>query len=121
MLKSKFLSALAKSLVVYLFGGEILIVHAQHELPKSTYSPKVSPASDQAEQAIRRLTVAPGLRTDLFAAEPHLANPVAFCFDERGKVYVAETFRLGAGVGDIRGIMTWLNDELASRSVDERL
>src|SRR2546429_10019207 len=50
-----------------------------------------------------------------------LANPVAFDFDEKGRAYVCETFRLNAGVDDIRGIMDWLDEELASRSVDERL
>ena len=35
-----------------------------------------------------------GLKVELFAAEPLLANPVAFCIDEQGRFYVAETFRL---------------------------
>ncbi|HZR18589.1 MAG TPA: PVC-type heme-binding CxxCH protein [Verrucomicrobiae bacterium] len=81
----------------------------------------IAPASDEAEQAIKRFTPAPGLKVDLWAAEPLLANPVAFNFDEKGRAYVCETFRLGAGVDDIRGIMDWLNEELASRTVDERL
>lgn len=98
-------------------------LNAQHQIakPGSSYNPKVAPASDAAEQAIKRFVVTPGLKVDLFAAEPHLANPVAFCFDEKGRVYVAETFRHSAGVGDIRGIMSWLDDELASRSVDDRM
>ena len=29
----------------------------------------------------------------MWAAEPLLANPVAFCFDEKGRCFVAETFR----------------------------
>ena len=41
---------------------------------------------------------APGLKVDLWAAEPLLANPVAFNFDEHGRAYVCETFRLHAGV-----------------------
>ncbi|PYL00107.1 MAG: heme-binding protein [Verrucomicrobia bacterium] len=75
----------------------------------------------QGELAIRKFQVAPGLKVDLWAAEPMLANPVAFNFDEKGRAYVCETFRLNAGVDDIRGIMDWLDEELASRSVDERL
>ena len=31
---------------------------------------------------------------DLFAAEPLLANPVAFHIDEQGRFFVVETFRL---------------------------
>src|SRR5213083_1697407 len=81
----------------------------------------VAPASDEAELAIKRFQVAPGLKVDLWAAEPMFANPVAFSFDERGRAYVCETFRLNAGVDDIRGIMDWLDEELASRTVDDRL
>ena len=81
----------------------------------------IAPASDEGQLAIKRFKPAPGLKVDLWAAEPLLANPVAFCFDEKGRAYVCETFRLGAGVDDIRGIMSWLDEELASKTVDERL
>ena len=39
-----------------------------------------------------------GLKVELFAAEPLLANPAAFSIDEKGVAYVAETFRLNEGV-----------------------
>src|SRR5437763_3406084 len=81
----------------------------------------VATASDEGELAIKKFQVPPGLKVDLWAAEPMLANPVAFNFDEEGRAYVCETFRLNAGVDDIRGIMDWLDEELASRSVDDRL
>ena len=61
------------------------------------YSPPIAPASDQAQRAIRSFRVPAGLKVELFAAEPLLANPVAFCVDEKGVVYVAETFRLQRG------------------------
>src|SRR5579862_6682510 len=99
-----------------------LAATAQHKLSTPQEGDVyVAPASDEAEQAIKRIKPASGLKVDLWAAEPMLANPVAFCFDEKGRVYLCETFRLGAGVDDIRGIMSWLDEELASRSVDERL
>ena len=62
-----------------------------------------------------------GLRVELFAAEPMLANPVAFCLDEKGVAYVAETFRLGDGVTDTRNHMDWLDDDLACRTVADRV
>src|SRR5882724_9904051 len=83
--------------------------------------PFIAPASNEGEMAIKLFQVAHGLRVDLWAAEPMLANPVAFNFDEKGRAYVCETFRLHAGVDDIRELMDWLDEELASRSVDERL
>ena len=50
-----------------------------------------------------------------------LANPVCFAFDEKGRFYVAETFRLHDGVTDIRGHMDWLDDDLACRTVADRV
>src|SRR5438128_2578444 len=96
---------------------------AQHQVDRapSSKKPFVAPASDEAELAIRKFQVAPGLKVSLWAAEPMFANPVAFTFDEKGRAYVCETFRLNAGVEDIRGIMDWLDEELASRTVDDRL
>jgi len=49
-----------------------------------------------------------------WAPEPLLANPVAICTDEKGRWYVAETFRLHAGVTDIREHM-----ELAQRRIGQ--
>ena len=63
----------------------------------------------------------PGVKADLWAAEPHVANIVSFAFDEKGRCYVAETFRLHAGVTDNRGHMDWLDDDLAARTVGDRL
>ena len=63
----------------------------------------------------------PGLTVELFAAEPLLANPVAFCLDEKGVVYVAETFRHSDGVTDTRNHMNWLDDDLACRTVADRV
>src|SRR6266487_1899897 len=83
--------------------------------------PFVAPASNEGEMAMKLFQVAPGLKVDLWAAEPMLANPVAFNFDEKGHAYVCETFRLHSGVDDIRGIMDWLDEELACRTVDDRL
>jgi len=109
-------------LVGVVLWGLPFLAKAQHKLSAAqetaTY---VAPASNEGELAIKHIKPSPGLKVDLWAAEPMLANPVAFSFDEKGRAYVCETFRLAAGVDDIRGIMTWLDEELASRTVDERL
>ncbi len=89
--------------------------------PPEPYSPKIAPASDEAEQAIKGFRVTPGFNVEVFAAEPLLANPVAFCVDERNRFYIAETFRYHAGVTDTRSHMYWLNDDLASRTIEDRL
>jgi quinoprotein glucose dehydrogenase len=110
------------SILVFAVAALPFVAEAQHKLSTAQEGQSyIAPASDEGELAIKRIKPAPGLKVDLWAAEPMLANPVAFCFDEQGRAYVCETFRLGAGVDDIRGIMDWLDEELASRSPDERM
>src|SRR5262249_30749291 len=87
----------------------------------STPAPRIASASTEGEEAIKRFRLPQGFKAELVAAEPLLANPVCFCIDEQGRFYVAETFRLHAGVTDIRGHMNWLDDDLASASVEDRV
>src|SRR6266852_1134772 len=89
--------------------------------PTQPFQPKIAAASDEPRQAMARISVPAGLKIELFAAEPLLANPVAFCFDEQGRCYVAETFRIQHGVTDNRNHMSWLDDDLASRTVADRV
>ena len=83
--------------------------------------PKLKPASNAGEEAIAKMRPAPGLKVELYAAEPMLANPVALNFDEKGRCYVIETWRFERGVIDIRGHMDWMDDDLACRTVEDRL
>src|SRR5947209_10369994 len=85
------------------------------------FDPKIAAASNDASFAIKRIRVPRGLEVSLFAAEPMLANPVCFCVDEKNRFYVAETFRLHDGITDVRGHMDWLDDDLASRTVADRV
>lgn len=85
------------------------------------YSPLVQGPSNEAMLALKRIRVPRGMKVDLFAAEPLLANPVCFCTDEHGRFYVAETFRIHSGVEDLRDHMDWLDDDLASRTVEDRI
>ncbi len=85
------------------------------------YEPRVAAASDEGAKSLKRIRTPKGLTGTVWAAEPLLANPVCFCFDEKGRCYVAETFRLNRGVTDNRRHMNWLDDDLASRSVADRV
>lgn len=91
------------------------------DVPRPAYSPSIAPASKEGERAIQTFTAPEGFTFELFAAEPQLANPVAFYVDHQGNFYVAETFRHQKGVGDMRAHRDWLVDDLASRSVEDRL
>ena len=84
-------------------------------------TPQIAPASAEAANVLKNIQPPAGMKVDLWAAEPMLANPVALSIDERGRVFVAETHRLGSSVLDIRNYMFLLDDDLASRSVEDRL
>src|SRR5579884_2271865 len=82
--------------------------------------PRIAPASNEGQRETKRIQAPSGMRADLWAAEPLLANPVCFAIDEHNRIYVAETFRLHRGVTDIRGHMNWLIEDLACRTVGDR-
>lgn len=112
--------------IITIFAVVIVVISAiwlasAAEPEDKLYSPRVATASDEPAKAIKRMKLPQGVEASVWAAEPLLANPVAFCFDEKGRCYVAETFRLNAGVTDNRGHMNWLNDDLASRTVADRV
>ena len=90
------------------------------EANKPAFEFKVFPATDEGEMSIKKFKLDKDLKCELFAAEPLVANIVAFSIDEKGRFYVAETFRVGEGVIDNRGHMDWLDEDLNSRSVDDR-
>ena len=54
----------------------------QDHLPNQPYSPA---------QSLQRMSVPDGFRVELVAAEPDLVNPIAMCFDDRGRIWVTES------------------------------
>ena len=88
---------------------------------KPVYAPKVSGASDRAAKAMSAMTVDPGFRLGLFAAEPDVANIVCLWIDDLGRVYVGESFRQAEkGIPDNRDHGEWLLDDLRSETVADR-
>ncbi len=84
-------------------------------------TPQIAPASDEAQLALKRFQMPTGFSVELFAAEPMLANPVAFCLDELGRVFVSETYRYRSSTLDIRDYMEMLEDDVVLRTVEDRL
>ncbi len=84
--------------------------------------PRIAPASEEGERALAGFQLPSGFAGSLFAAEPRLANPVAFYIDSRGRFFVCESFRQNAGVTDNRGHdEAWLDDDLAAQTVADRI
>ncbi|MES2467285.1 MAG: PVC-type heme-binding CxxCH protein [Verrucomicrobiota bacterium] len=42
------------------------------------------------QEAVKKMTVPPGFKVDLIAAEPDIVQPVAFTFDAKGRIWVVE-------------------------------
>ncbi len=73
-----------------------VIPHAQDKPP----GPALTPA-----EALKKMKVPEGFTVELVAAEPDIVNPVAMCFDEKGRVWVTESLeypRRSAGPGKDR-------------------
>ncbi len=84
----------------------------------AVFNPKIEPASEAPEKAMRAMKLPGGFGIELFAAEPMVSSPVGIAVDEKGAVYAAETFRHGTSV---RGHFEWLEEDLAARTVADRV
>ena len=77
-------------------------------------APNPPPVPEEAKKVAAAVKVMPGLKAELFALEPMMANPLAFCIDEKGRVWVSESGRYG-------GTPERPADDLNSRTVMERI
>src|SRR5262245_2165320 len=55
-------------------------------------NPLAHPPAAPPEETLAQMYVPEGFRAELLAAEPDLQQPVAFAFDERGRIWVAEAY-----------------------------
>ncbi|HVR72731.1 MAG TPA: PVC-type heme-binding CxxCH protein [Planctomycetota bacterium] len=86
-------ATLALCLAAGLAAADEPIPHRQDRPPNRPYSPA---------EAIERMTVPEGFAVELVASEPDIVNPVAMTFDDRGRIWVAESLeypRREAGPG----------------------
>ena len=73
----------------------------------------VLPLPKSPQESLRSMELLPGYRIELMAAEPLVADPVAFEWDEAGRLWVAEMadYPLGLdGKGQPGGRVRWLED-----------
>ena len=59
-------------------------------IPRRQSQPPGPPLTPQ--QALAKMVVPDGFKVELVASEPDLVNPVAMAFDDRGRIYVTESF-----------------------------
>ena len=65
---------------------------SRNQLPKQQHRTSNAPFLKPAE-AVAKMSIPDGFEVSIFAAEPDIAEPIAFCFDHRGRMWIAENFR----------------------------
>ncbi len=64
---------------------------SKNELPKQQHKISDAPFLSPSE-AVAKMAIPDGFEVSVFASEPDIAEPIAFCFDDRGRMWVAENF-----------------------------
>jgi len=89
LLQSRAMACL-RNVWIALFAG---VFCANAQLPeglRNTQSPPVNPPAPA--EALKKISIAEGFKVTLFAAEPQVAQPIAINYDDRGRLWVAESF-----------------------------
>ena len=100
-----------------LFIAAVAVSYRANAAEQTAADEPISPAAKLSAASFR---VEPGYQVTPVASEPLFANPVAFCFDPQGRIFVAETHRVHHGTEDNRNHMDWLDDDLAAQTVAQR-
>ncbi len=105
------------------FAAEVTQVHSNStDLKPAPRSVTPVYAPDGKEEQCRQAHVLPpGFTSETWAKEPMLGNPVAFAFDDQGRCFTAETNRFRSSTLDIRHYRFMLEDDLACRTVEDRV
>lgn len=118
-------ATLVALLVVVWLGGALLIKYTR--MPDEPFS-NIAPLVGRAFVSFVECSVLgcppellEGMETIEFGAGLLESTPVALEIDEGGRVLVAETLRQNRGAEDNRSHLYWLIDDLASRSVEDRV
>jgi putative membrane-bound dehydrogenase-like protein len=74
------------------------------------------------EEAAKEMTMRPGFTAKLFAGEPDIQQPIAFCIDDRGRLWVAEgyTYPKRAPEGEGRDRILVFEDSNGDGKFDKR-
>lgn len=98
----------------------VLVVFSATAIGRAAEPSSSDTVSTAAKLSAASFRVEPGYKVTPVASEPLFANPVAFCFDPQGRIFVAETHRVHHGTEDNRNHMDWLDDDLAAQTVAQR-
>jgi len=65
---------------------------AADDFPQPYNTDKGDPQPISPAEALSKLTLPPGFKATIFAAEPEVQNTIAMCFDAKGRLWVAENY-----------------------------
>jgi len=77
-------TSLVSALVLLASTSSIFGQFKQH---RTSDAPFLTP-----KEAVKKMDIPDGFQIDIFAAEPDLGEPIAFTFDERGRIWVVENY-----------------------------
>ena len=84
-----------KRCLCFLFYAMVSVADAgdppRHPLSEKQHSTSDSPFL-KPDQAVGKMTIPQGFEVSVFAAEPDIGEPIAFTFDDRGRIWVVENF-----------------------------
>ncbi len=64
---------------------------SNNRLPKKQHSTSNAPFL-KPEAAVAEMSIPEGFEVSIFAAEPDIGEPIAFCFDDRGRIWIVENY-----------------------------
>jgi len=79
-------------------SAKALAAVAQAKTAPKPPAPPPAPLDDvkhnglSPEEAVKAMTLPPGFKVTVFAAEPDVKQPIAFCIDDRGRLWVIENY-----------------------------
>jgi len=84
-------NALVLAAISLLLGHAVVADESVNRLPKKQHKTSDAPFLHPAE-AVANMSIPDGFDVTVFASEPDIAEPIAFCFDDRGRMWVVENF-----------------------------
>jgi putative heme-binding domain-containing protein len=98
--RSRIASHLASLALTLWLAVNVSAAEPDNTIPWRQDRPPNEPYSPQ--EAVRKMTVPDGFTVEVVANEPDIVNPIAMCFDDRGRIWITESVeypRKSAGVG----------------------
>ena len=83
------------SVILACFAAVVLFSHAvsSADLPQGVVNTQdAADVSLTPRESLGRITAPPGFQVTLFAGEPNIRRPIAFDFDDRGRLWVVENY-----------------------------